>query len=141
MHIEPQVRVKDVMTREVTTVAPATPVKEIARQIAQNRVSALPVVDSEGRVVGVVSEADLLLKEGRIEAGHSSLFEPAGRRAERAKAAGFTAAELMTAPALTVAPEAPLAEAARLMRERGVKRLIVVDERGNLVGIISRGDV
>src|SRR5205823_1774820 len=79
--------VADVMTREVATVAPATPVKEIARVLAQRRVSALPVVDLEGRVVGVVSEADLLLKEGRgALADPPRRFEAASRRAQRAKA-------------------------------------------------------
>lgn len=142
MQIENPVRVADVMTREVATVAPATPVKEIARQIAQRRVSALPVVDAESRVVGVVSEADLLLKEGRPGTpGRIRFFEPRAQKADREKAQGFTAADLMTTPALTIAPEAPLAEAARGMRERRVKRLVVVDARGRLAGIISRSDV
>ncbi len=142
MHFEPRVRVADVMTREVATVPPGASVKEIARQIAQRRVSALPVVDVEGQVLGVVSEADLLLKAGRSEPPRRShLFGPRPSRAEREKAEGFTAADLMTSPALTVAPEAALADAARLMRERGVKRLVAVDDRGKLTGIISRGDV
>ena len=142
MHIETLARVADVMTREVATVAPATPVKEIARVLAQRRVSALPVVDLEGRVVGVVSEADLLLKEGRgALADPPRRFEAASRRAQRAKAGATVAAELMTAPALTIAPEASVADAARLMRERGVKRLVVVDDHDRLAGIISRGDV
>ena len=139
MHIETLARVADVMTREVATVAPATPVKEIARVLAQRRVSALPVVDLEGRVVGVVSEADLLLKEGRgALADPPRRFEAASRRAQRAKAGATVAAELMTAPALTIAPEASVADAARLMRERGVKRLVVVDDHDRLAGIITR---
>ena len=142
MHIEAPVRVADVMTREVAAVVPATPVKDIARTLSQRRVSALPVVDLEGRVLGVVSEADLLLKEGRgILAESPRRFETAGRRAERTKSGATVAADLMTAPALTIAPEAPVAEAAGLMRRRGVKRLVVVDEHDRLAGIISRGDV
>ncbi|HEX6349133.1 MAG TPA: CBS domain-containing protein [Candidatus Dormibacteraeota bacterium] len=130
------------MTREVATVPPGASVREIARQIAEKRVSALPVVDIEGRVLGVVSEADLLLKEGRNEmAAHARFFASRETRLLGEKAEGLVAADLMTSPALTVAPEAPLADAARLMRERGVKRLVAVDERGKLVGIISRGDV
>jgi CBS domain-containing protein len=142
MHIERPVRVADVMTGDVATVGPATPVKEIVRELAQRRVSALPVVDLEGRVLGVVSEADLLLKEGRgALADPPRRFEAASRRAQRVKAGATVAADLMTAPALTIAPDAPVADAAREMRERGVKRLVVVDEHDRLAGIISRGDV
>jgi len=142
MQIERPIRVADVMTREVARVAPATPVKEIVRRLAERRVSALPVVDLEGRVLGVVSEADLLLKEGRgILADPPRRFEPASRRTERIKSGATVAADLMTAPALTIAPEAAVAEAAQVMRDRGVKRLVVVDERDRLVGIISRADV
>jgi len=141
MKIQNQVRVADVMTRDVATISPATPVKEIARQIAKLRVSALPVVDAAGTVVGVVSEADLLYKEGREHsAPRSRLFESRTRRLARAKEAALTAGDLMTTPAITVAPATPLVEAARRMRDRGVKRLVVVDEQDRPVGIISRGD-
>lgn len=140
-HEEQPLRVEDVMTREVITSTPATPFKTLARSLSENRISALPVVDSEGRVVGVVSEADLLLKEGRADLEPARLFESRSRRLERAKAHGITAAEVMTTPALTVAPKTPVAEAARLMRERRVKRLPVVDGGGHLAGIVSRGDL
>ena len=106
-------------------------------------VSAFPVVDAAGRVAGVVSEADLLVKELGPEsfAGPGGSVLASGRRGERAKAAAVTAAELMSEPAVTIAPDASVAEAARLMYTRRVKRLPVVDGTGRLVGIVSRVDV
>ncbi|MEP7104806.1 MAG: CBS domain-containing protein [Chloroflexota bacterium] len=142
MHIENQVKVADVMTREVVTVAPATAFKAIVRELTERRISALPVVDEAGRVLGVVSEADLLLKEDHNSlAARGGILEPRRRRAERAKSSGATAAEVMSTPAITILPGAALPEAARLMHERHVKRLVVVDEEGRLAGIVTRGDV
>jgi CBS-domain-containing membrane protein len=94
-------------------------------------------------VVGVVSEADLLLREVGPEpfTGPGRSLRASGRRGERAKAAGVTAAELMSTPPVTISPGAGVAEAATLMYERGVKRLPVVDSSGQLVGIVSRIDV
>jgi CBS-domain-containing membrane protein len=142
MHIESQARVGDVMTREVATVSPATPFKQIAAEISERRVSALPVVGADGRVLGVVSEADLLRREEHADPqGTRFVLNPRRRRAELAKAQALTAGELMSAPAITVEVGTTLAEAARLMRKRGVKRLVVVDAAGRLAGIVSRGDV
>jgi CBS-domain-containing membrane protein len=135
-------RVRDVMTREVVTVDEETPFKEITQLLADCHISALPVLDSDGRVVGVVSEADLLLKEELPEGpagGH--LFQGRRQRATRAKAAGDTAVELMTAPAITVGPDASIPEAARLLHRHQVKRLPVVDPAGPLLGIVSRADL
>lgn len=140
MHIESQMKVADVMTRDVITVTPATPFKSIVQEITEHRVSALPVVDLGGQVVGVVSEADLLLKEAHPDGEPHRMLEPARRKAERAKSRGVTAADLMTAPAVTIDPAAAVAEAARLMQKRQLKRLVVVDEAGRLAGIITRGD-
>jgi CBS-domain-containing membrane protein len=135
-------RVRDVMTTDVLTVDQETPFKQVAELLAEGRVSALPVLDGDGRVVGIVSEADLLLKEefpSGTEGGR--LFEGRHKRAARAKAAGDTAAELMTSPAVTVGPDATVAEAARLLHRHGVKRLPVVDPAGPLLGIVSRADL
>jgi CBS domain-containing protein len=110
--------------------------------IAERRVSAVPVIDQEGRVLGIVSEADLLLKEEFPEGSASRrLFQGRRQRIDRAKAAGDTAAELMTAPAVTVGPDASIAEAARLLHRHGIKRLPVVDPAGPLLGIVSRADL
>jgi CBS-domain-containing membrane protein len=135
-------RVRDVMTRDVVTVDEQAPFKEIAATMAERRVSALPVLDDEGRVAGIVSEADLLLKEEFPEGpAGGRLFQGRRQRQERAKAAGDTAVELMTAPAITVGPDATVAEAARLLHRHGIKRLPVVDPAGPLLGIVSRADL
>ncbi len=134
-----ELTVGDVMTRTVVVAAPETRVKEIARILHEYRVSALPVVESD-RVLGVVSEDDLLLKEdpGFVSDG---LFSGRRRKAERAKAGGLVAAEVMSAPAVTIGPLATHRQAARLMHRERVKRLPVVDERGRILGIISRSDL
>jgi CBS domain-containing protein len=133
-------KVESVMSPKVLAVRPQTPFKEIVQMMEANRISAVPVVDvtdSDGRVVGIVSEADLMLKEeyagpGRYGMSHSD--------AEVA-AAGRDAAAFMTRPVVTIKPGASLAEAARLMHRGGLKRLPVVDEAGRLVGIVSRADL
>ena len=135
-------RVRDVMTREVVTVDEQTPFKEITQVLADCRISAVPVLDTDGRVVGMVSEADLLLKEEYPEGPPGGwVLEGRHRRGVRAKAAGDTAVELMTAPAITIDPDATLAEAARLMHRHQIKRLPVVDPAGPLLGIVSRADL
>src|SRR5947199_7548730 len=126
--------VKDVMTTEVVAVTRETTCKEMAAVLRRYRVSALPVVDDAGRVLGVVSEADLLAKEALADPG------PAGELVHR-KAEGLTAGDLMTSPPVTAAPGDPVEQAARMMHFMRVKRLPVVNSGGQLVGIISRADV
>jgi CBS domain-containing protein len=135
--------VKDVMTKSVAAVRETATFEEIIVAMRERRVSACPVVDRAGRVIGVVSEADLLLKEVGPEpfTGPGRSLRASGRRGERAKAAGTTAGELMSAPPITTSPDADVADAARLMYDRGVKRLPVVDDAGQLAGIVSRIDV
>jgi CBS domain-containing protein len=132
--------VKDVMTRQVVAVRTTASFKEMVVQMRNSRVSALPVIDGEGRVIGVVSEADMLDKEADLDPGPGTLSSLL-RFGESEKAAGVTAAELMTKPPVTIGPGAPVAEAARLMRDRRVKRLPVINETGLLIGVISRADV
>ena len=135
--------VKDVMTTSVVAIGESANYKDIIIAMIARRVSACPVLDVTGRVVGVVSEADLLLKELGPEHfdGPGASLRASGRRGERAKANGMTAAELMSTPAVTISPAASVAEAARLMHQYGVKRLPVVDADGQLAGIVSRLDV
>jgi CBS domain-containing protein len=135
--------VQDVMTRDVVAVRGSTPFKELVRLLNEHRVTAVPVLDDAGRVVvGVVSESDLALKEVQPpREGHTPIFESARHRSEREKAGGTTAAALMTKPAVTVGPETPVVAAARLMHDRDVKRLPVVDHGGALVGIVTRADL
>ncbi|MEK2479380.1 CBS domain-containing protein [Streptomyces noursei] len=133
-------RVSDVMTQPVAAVDREAGFKKIVETLRQWRVSALPVVSAERRVVGVVSEADLLPKEGFREADAERLarlrLSDDVRRAE-----AVTAGELMTSPAVTVHGDATLAQAARTMARASVKRLPVVDAKGLLVGIVSRADL
>ena len=134
--------VKDLMTPQVVTIGPATPFKEIVARLANHRVSAVPVVDDDGLVLGVVSEADLLLKEEFPDPDADiPLFWTKRRRLERDRAAATTARDLMSIAVVSIAPDATVAEAARRMHTAGVKRLPVLDERGRLVGIVSRADL
>ncbi|MHC6630177.1 CBS domain-containing protein [Streptomyces globosus] len=132
--------VADVMTTEVVAVTPDTGFKDIAAAMRRWKVTALPVVEGEGRVVGVVSEADLLPKE-EFHEHRPGMIEQMRRLADTAKAGSVTAGELMTSPAVTVGPDATLPGAARLMAVRHVKRLPVVDGGGTLRGIVSRSDL
>ncbi|WP_445281596.1 CBS domain-containing protein [Streptomyces sp. DSM 118148] len=132
--------VNDVMTCRVVALRTGAGFKEIAQAMREWQVSALPVLDADGLVVGVVSEADLLPKEEYREGDpdrSAQLRHLAGLR----KADAVTAAELMTAPAVTVAPGATLAHAARVMARRGVKHLPVVGPDGTLRGVVSRSDL
>ncbi|WP_215452783.1 CBS domain-containing protein [Streptomyces sp. ATCC 21386] len=128
--------VSDVMTHTVVAVGREAPFKEIVQLFDQWKVSALPVLEGEGRVVGVVSEADLLHKEEFRDTDDTR-----GEFADRLKAGAVTAGELMNAPAVSVHADATLAEAARIMARRKVKRLPVVDRVGMLQGVVSRGDL
>jgi CBS domain-containing protein len=132
-----RLKVGDVMTREVVTVGRDTEFKEVERRLAQHHVSALPVVDASGDVVGVVSESDLLLKLETTGAGQPTARGWAGRRS---KGSASTAEQLMTSPAITVGAGQPLAAAARLMRKHRVQQLPVVSD-GRLTGMLSRGDL
>ncbi|QIY53539.1 CBS domain-containing protein [Streptomyces sp. RPA4-5] len=131
----------ELMTRQVVSVELDTPFKAIAQILADNAVSAVPVLDSLGRPAGIVSEADLLRKaadqsdlSGRTPLPHLEAWE-------RARAEGRTAGELMSAPAVCAHPDWTVVEAARLMEVQNVKRLPVVDETETLLGIVSRSDL
>ncbi|GHK02246.1 hypothetical protein SY2F82_40430 [Streptomyces sp. Y2F8-2] len=133
--------VAEVMTHSVVTAHPRSSFKQIAQLLRDNDVTALPVVDDEGRPVGVVSEADLLRKA-------ASLPDPEGRPLGRplgpeelARAGAETAEAMMTTPAVMARPGWNVVETARTMYRHKVKRLPVVDETGRLVGIVSRSDL
>src|SRR6266540_2794232 len=135
-------KVEDVMTAEVVTVEQGTPFKAIVRLLEEQRISAVPVVDEHGTVVGVVSEADLLAKE-RYPHGRNGLSAVEGLRNRTAlhKAEGVIAAELMSSPPVTARLGSTIGEAARLAASAGVKRLPVADEQRRLVGIVTRSDL
>ncbi|MFE2601951.1 CBS domain-containing protein [Streptomyces mirabilis] len=139
MHGTPHI-VSDVMTHTVAAIGRKANFKEIVQLMEQWKVSALPVLEGEGRVIGVVSEADLLPKEEFRDSDpdrHTQLR----RLSDLAKAGAVTAEDLMTAPAVTVQANATLAQAARTMAYAKVKRLPVVDDMGLLEGVVSRGDL
>jgi CBS domain-containing protein len=131
--------VRDVMTTAVSTISPETRLKEAAGRLRSGGFSALPVVDRGGRVVGILSEADLLVKAERP--APAPALRSYARSEQRERWAGILACHLMSRPAMTVGPDAVLAEAAHLMHRHGIKRLPVVDSAGRPVGIVSRGDL
>jgi CBS-domain-containing membrane protein len=135
--------VKDVMTTRVVSVGKDASFREMAAALHEHRISAFPVVDADEKVIGVVSEADMLTKEalGSEPQGMPGMIAGLLRHSEHAKARGITAGDLMSSPPVTVTPEDTVERAARLMYTRKVKRLPVVDAGGHLVGIISRVDV
>ncbi|QFZ19675.1 CBS domain-containing protein [Saccharothrix syringae] len=135
--------VASLMTREVVSAGPTTPFKDIAATLIGREFAAVPVVDDDGHPIGVVSEDDLLPEEeyrGGIEAAPSSF---AGHEAKRRwhRAHGTTAADVMTAPVVTVGPDEPVSAAAHRLAEAGVRGLFVVDAGGRLVGVLSRRDL
>jgi CBS domain-containing protein len=135
--------VRDVMSAHPISVRKTASFKEIAARLREYRVSAFPVLDYDGTVIGVVSEADMLAKEA-LDTGHHGLRGLIARMMHRAafrKAAGVTAGDLMTSPAVAIGADDTVERAARLMYVRGLKRLPVVDADGRLIGIISRTDV
>jgi CBS-domain-containing membrane protein len=115
--------VEDVMTSRVHIAGPRTPVELIVRLIKENHVGAIPIVDQRGVPIGVVSETDLLGHEKRTTGG------------------GSVAADVMTSPAMTIDRKATIAAAERLLQERNVRRLVVVDPTGRIAGIVSRSDL
>ncbi len=140
----PAVSVGDVMTRDPEAVTPETPIADVVARLLARDFTALPVVDADGRVVGMIADSDLLearLTEQRL--GMSKVIGPAllAEQLARLKTAGATVRQAMRSPAVTVTATTPLAEAARLMHARQLKRLPVVDAAGRLVGVLSRLDI
>ncbi len=135
--------VKDLMSTQIVAVRRNATFKEMAATLRQYRVSGFPVIDEEGKVIGVVSEADLLAKEALADGqpGAPGRIGSIVHHKEVMKAGGMTAGDLMTHPAVTVGPDDSAEHAARLMYSLQVKRLPVVDSGGCLVGIVSRADV
>jgi len=130
--------VRSVMTTPVIAVTPDAPFKEIARALADHRISAVPVIDEGGRVTGVVSEADLLLKE-EMRGGFDELLT--SHRVRSRKAHAGTAQRLMTSPVVTIGPDASVEDAASKLGHADVRRLFVVEGDGRLVGVLARADV
>jgi CBS domain-containing protein len=138
-------RVRDVMTTEVLTIGPEAPIRDVARVLVEHGISGIPVCDIEGQVVGVVSEADILYKEHDPNEAHGDgflgrLIEGTPNHVGGLKAKAQTAGKAMTSPAITITPQESVSVAARVMSERQVNRLPVVD-CDELVGIVTRADL
>ena len=133
--------VRDVMTRPAVAVDRDASYRNMVDLLADMRISALPVIDEAGRVVGVVSETDLLRKIEYAGGAEPRIFDGPRRRDERRRSQGHIAVELMSAPPVVVTSDTSITAAARIMDQAGVKRLPVVDEHGRLIGIVTRGDL
>ena len=136
-------KIDKLMSESAIAVGPDTPLREVAAMLAEHRISGLPVVGERLQVLGVVSEADILLKEQGPGPQHGRIvgWLLAGGRADTAKLSARTAGEAMTSPAITIGRGAQVSAAARLMTENGIKRLPVVDANGTLIGIVTRADL
>ena len=132
--------VKDVMSTHVMAVREGASYKEIATILHEQRISAFPVIDEDNKVIGVVSEADLLAKEALGGTLPRMIGRIVGQR-ERSRVMAVSAADLMTKPPVTIGPDEPVTRAARLMYSAHVKRLPVTSDDGTLVGIVTRSDV
>lgn len=135
-------RVQDVMTTDVIAISKFEGVMDVARTLSEKSISGLPVVDKDNRVIGIITQADILSVVG-VRREHTvrdllkhMLGEPLPERRT-----GDHVADIMTSPAMTVRPEENLAEAARILEGKKIRRLIVVDDGNRLVGIISRADI
>jgi CBS domain-containing protein len=143
--------VREIMDSEPETVAPDTPVEEVVRLLRENELPGVPVIDGDGRCVGIVTEADLVLPDDQGDLhiphyinlfGGTVFLEPLGRFEKRLrKAFASSAADMMTSDPDTVDPDTSVREAARLIHESGHNRLPVVDDDGRLVGVVTRVDV
>jgi CBS domain-containing protein len=143
--------VRDIMDSDPATVSPETPVEQIVAALRDNGIPGVPVVDSDGRCLGIVTEADLVLPDDQGDLhlphyinlfGGTVFLEPLGRYEQRLrKAFASTAEDMMTREPDTVAPDATAKDAARLIHDTGHNRLPVVDEDGRLVGVVTRLDV
>ncbi|MEO9048316.1 MAG: CBS domain-containing protein [Candidatus Dormiibacterota bacterium] len=132
--------IASVMSTPVVTVTPDTSFKDAVRIMHAKRVSGLPVVDSKGSLVGIVTEGDLLNKVEQRDPD-AYILESREHRLDRGRASATDVASAMSTAVTSARPDFPIALAAREMHTRGFKRLPVVDERGKLVGIVSRGDL
>jgi CBS domain-containing protein len=143
-----ELRVRDIMQTEVITVGPATTVRELADTLAKHKISGVPVVDAPGLVVGMVSEADVILQDADLHFPYYIQFldsiiylQSFGRFEERfRKMFGSKVKDVMSGEVVSIAPDASVHDAATLMADHKVNRLPVVED-GRLVGIVTRGDI
>lgn len=141
--------VADVMTRDPITVRPETSITEVIQAIAERKISGLPVVDETGKLVGVISETDLMWQEtGVTPPAYIMILDsviylenPTRYQKDLHKALGQTAGEVMSRDPTTTTADKLLSDAARVMHDRNVRRLLVLDNARHVVGILTRGDI
>jgi CBS-domain-containing membrane protein len=131
------------MSETPVAVGPETPLRDVAAILAEHRISGVPVIGERLEVLGVVSEADIIVKEGGPQPRHGGVvgWLLAGDRPDERRLGARTAGEAMTSPAITIEADQDVARAARLMIDHGIRRLPVVDADGTLVGIVTRADL
>lgn len=142
------VEARDLMTRDVITVTPETPVSEIAKLLSEHNISGVPVVDEDGKLRGIISEADLVVRAARPRfpryipflEGVIFLENPAHYEQEIQKMLAVAAADIMTEKVVTAPPDACVEELATLMTERNVNRIVII-EAGRIAGVVTRGDI
>lgn len=141
--------VADVMSHDPIMVQPETSIKDVIKLLAERRLSGLPVVDQAGKLVGIISETDLLWQQTGVSMPTYIMFldsviyleNPARHDKEMHKALGLTVGEVMSGDPLTITPDEPLPKAAKLMQEKSIRRLAVTDEAGKVIGILTPGDI
>jgi CBS domain-containing protein len=141
--------VSEVMTRDPILVQPQTSLEEAIKILAEKRIGGLPVVDESGKLLGVISEGDLMWQEAELKPpAYIMLLDsviylenPGRYQRELHKALGQTVGEVMSDHVLTIKPEKSVKDAARLLNEKRIDRLPVIDDNGHVVGIITRGDI
>ncbi len=136
-----KVFVRDVMTKDAIAVGKYDTIDEAARLLSENRISGLPVVDKEGVVIGVVTEADILFMTGMREHTFKDILRHILGEPLPERKTGHIVVDIMTSPAITTRLDADIKEVARILDEKRIKRLPVVDDKSRLVGIISRADI
>jgi CBS domain-containing protein len=141
--------VADVMSRDPIVVRSETPLNEAIKILAERRISGLPVVDDVGKLVGIISETDLMWQETGVTPPAYIMFldsviylqNPATYERDLHKALGQTVGEVMSKDPITISPEKTLTQAARVMHDKNVHRLPVLDDGGQVIGILTRGDI
>lgn len=137
-----KIPVGNLMTEKVIALREDTDIKEAARLLSENRISGMPVIDMEGRVIGVISEADILASVGiKRESKIKDILRHLTGETVISVKRGQRVREIMTSPAITIGPDEDIRDAGRILEEKRIKRLPVVDREGKLIGIISRADI
>jgi len=141
--------VGEVMSLDSITVRAETPLREAIKILAEKRIGGLPVVDDAGRLIGIISETDLMWQQaGVTPPAYFMIFDsviylknPVEYQKELHKALGQTVGEVMSKKPISISPDKPLTEAAKIMRDRKIHRLPVLDDSAQIIGILTLGDI